>query len=255
MVTLIQQMDALQREYGRVEGSVNTTGALNLLLDLRGVALYEDFYEGPELAEHLVRLATEAIIRLERFLRGRPGLGEVPYMHPNCSNVHLSRAQYVRFLRPADVRLSEALPPFGIHQCGNADELIAAYAAVPAVSHVDVQATTDRRRLAAAFPDVSLTVTLSPILMRYGRPARITRAVREIAAELARPAGLKISAPALDHGTPDRNVRAFLSAVRGVGGVIGDPTRGPPTASTRDTPEGGGYGARARLRGPNRPRR
>lgn len=213
MLSLVQQMDWLEQEYGPIEGDLNTTGVLNLLLDLRGSGLYVDLYDRPELVHHLVSLATEAIIELARYTRDRWQGSEQPYMHPNCSNVHISRKMYERFFWAADARLSAALQPFGIHQCGNADELIEAYASIPGVSHVDVHATTNRRLLAAAFPDGPLTVTLSPILMRDARPSEIVRALRGIVQDLGRPAGLTVSAPALDCGTPDGNVRALLQAV------------------------------------------
>jgi uroporphyrinogen-III decarboxylase len=215
MLSLTHQMDYLEAKYGSVEPDINTTGVLNLLLDVRGNDLYIDMYEGPELVEHLAAVATEAVAALAGYLRRRGSRG--PYMHPNCANVHLSPAAYRRFLRPADVRLSADLQPFGIHQCANTDSLIDAYATVPNVRHVDVQATTDRRLLTTAFPETALTVTLSPILMRWGRPRQISDAVREIANDLWPRSSLTIAAPALEHGTPDRNVRAFMQAVEQVG--------------------------------------
>ncbi len=46
-------MTAMEDEFGYLEGDINWGGVQNIALDLRGYQLFFDYYDKPELVEHI----------------------------------------------------------------------------------------------------------------------------------------------------------------------------------------------------------
>jgi len=223
MTDIIKQMDYLESKYGRVTGSINTTGVLNLGLKLRGDQLYLDFYENPELVHHLFNICTEAIIQLAQYVKSRTGMlapAVTPmappemYVLPDCTVVQISREVFEEFVLPYENRLSAVLRPFGIHHCGKADHMLEGYAKVQNLEFLEVGPMTDLKRLRELMPNIHVNARIDPVRMLNCTSEEIAEDVRRIIDTGAPYDKLSIDAVGCDYGTPDENVRAMLKTAR-----------------------------------------
>ncbi len=130
MKEVLAQVDHLKAKYGRVTGDINTTGAQNLALKLRGDQLYIDYFEDPDFSHRLLKFCSECMIDLWRLIYPITGSGAVDvtpmcdpsiYCVPNCTTEQISSDTYEEFGLPYDIMLSNSCNPYGIHHCGNLD--------------------------------------------------------------------------------------------------------------------------------------
>ena len=77
MNRLIDDMDALEKEFGQVIGDFNTAGIFNTALELRGQHLFMDLLDDEELAKHLFAVVAETEAVLAEYLRARTGTSSV----------------------------------------------------------------------------------------------------------------------------------------------------------------------------------
>jgi len=229
MNELIEQMDALQAEWGYLVGDVNTDGLLNAAYHLYGADLFADFYEAPERAGRLLGLVGELIADVAEYVRGRTGSCSIAvnrmaerfdqrtFIHANCSVPMVSARSYRQMQLPVERRMAERLTasgqPFGIHHCGdNLQRYAPAYAELQP-AFVDVGWGSDVAACRQALPEAFFNLRLSPMRM-------LNCTVQEIAADteaLLRAAGpLELAGVCcinMDYGTPDENIFAMASVV------------------------------------------
>ena len=223
MRRMVDQLSYLEEKYGRVTGSLNPTGVQNLALKLRGEELYIDYYTNPEVAEKVLEVSTEAILQLGRYLRDRLGIlapavtpmaPEDMFIEPNCTLAQVSNDTFERFLLRHESRLAEELHPFGIHHCGNGDELVPGYAKIPHLDFLEVGPKTDLRRLREFMPRVHINARVDPVRMLNEAEEVIRADVREIVDTGGPLELLSVDAVGCDFGTPDANVRAMLQEAK-----------------------------------------
>jgi hypothetical protein len=138
MNRFIEDMDWLEKEFGRVVGDLNTGGLINTALELRGQQFFVDMLEDPELVRHLFAVIAETQMRVVRCIQARTGTSSVSvnrsivnvdpaiYVHSNCSVQMISPKLYRAAVWPHERRLAQEVRPFGIHHCGNNLQLYAA---------------------------------------------------------------------------------------------------------------------------------
>jgi hypothetical protein len=226
MNQLIADMDALDKEFGKVIGDFNTAGVFNTALELRGQQLLMDLLDDEELVEHLFAVVAKTEAALAEYVRARTGTSSVavnrsilnvdPGIHieGNCSGQMISPAVYRKCLLPWHSYLSQRLVPFGIHHCGDNLHIFAsAYAETHAVFY-DVGWGSDVARCSADLPDAFLNLRLNPVRL-LGCTAEEARGD---ALALLRAAGrtshVGLCCINMDYGTPDENVRAIFAAGR-----------------------------------------
>jgi hypothetical protein len=220
----IADMDALEREYGSVCGDFDLDGVLNTALQIRGQDLYLDLFDDPETAHHLFGVITELQIELARYVRSRTGtcglscnrsIANVDrriFLHSNCSVQMVKPAAYEEFLLPCELRLAEALAPYGIHHCGNNLQRFARAYAKAAPVFVDVGWGSDVRECRRDLPGAFLNLRLSPVSLLRQSAAEVRRDAERLLEEAGGNAGL--CCINMDYGTPDENVRAILEVSR-----------------------------------------
>ena len=226
MNRLIADMDALEKEFGRVMGDFNTDGVLNTALQLRGQRLFLDMMEDPELAGRLFAIVAETQARVASYVRSRTGTCSVAvnrsilnvnpsiYLHGNCSVQMVSPALFERALLPWEQYLAGKLAPYGIHHCGHNLHLFAAcYAKVPP-AFCDVGWGSDIGKCSRGLPDTFLNLRLSPVKLMRQTAAAVREDVARLLAEADRRGNVGLCAINMDHGTPDENVAAIFEAAR-----------------------------------------
>jgi uroporphyrinogen-III decarboxylase len=225
MNTLLDQMDALEAEYGYLVGDLNTDGLLNAAYHFYGEDLFADFYLAPERVTRLLNLIGELIVDVALLVRSRTGSCSISvnrmvervdpaiFLHANCSVQMISPASYRELHLPVELAMARRIQPFGIHHCGsNLHKVSAAYAGLqPAL--VDVGWGSDVAAVAAALPGAFLNLRLSPVRMLHNTPQEVAADAEyllQAAGDLTRAGLCCIN---MDYGTPDDNIFAVAEVV------------------------------------------
>jgi hypothetical protein len=223
---LLADADGLQRDFGYVLGDVNTDGVLNTALCLRGQALFVDFYDDPDLVEHLFGVISDTIAQVAQAIRTFSGTSSISvnrsivhvdpriFLHANCSLQMISPELYRRFLLPCEAYLSERLEPYGIHHCGSSFQLFGdCYRRVDAV-FFDVGWGSDIQAARRVFPDAFLNLRLNPVRMLTEKPDTIRQDVTNLLRAGQRDGHTGICCINMDYGTPDSNIVAVLEETK-----------------------------------------
>ena len=226
MNVLISQLETWEREGAHVVGDLNTDGVLNTALQLRGEQLFIDLIEDPPLADHLFRVIAETQIRVARYMREHTGTCSIAvnrsiinvdpgiYLHANCSMQMLSPTMFRNRLLRYECLLAAALPPYGVHHCGNNLHLFIEDYVKAGVTFFDVGWGSDIARVRAAAPDAFLNLRLSPIRMLSESSGQIHEDVERMIREAGGPGKAGICCINMDEMTPDANVIVAIEAVR-----------------------------------------
>jgi len=226
MRELIGLMDDLQAEFGYVLGDFNCGGVLNIALDLRGNALYMDFYDRPSLVRYLFEVITQTIIETAQYVKSRTGTSSISvnrmvsriepglFLHGNCAVCQISPSIYEKFLLPCEKYLAGNLQPYGIHHCGDNLHLFCnQYMQVPAV-FFDVGWGSDVAACRRDFPDAFLNLRLSPVRMLQCKPEEIVNDVEMLLTQVKSVDDLGVCCINMDYGTPKENLYALFDTVR-----------------------------------------
>ncbi|MBL7212467.1 MAG: dihydropteroate synthase [Desulfobacteraceae bacterium] len=239
MTEVIKQIDHLKEKYGKVVGDINVTGVQNLALKIRGDQLYYDYYENSRLCHHLLKICTESIIQLFKFIYRITGTGAMDvtpmcdpklFVVPNCTVEQVSLKAYEEFILDYDNQVADACHPLGIHHCGSVNEVLEGYAKVRHLEFVEVGFGSDVKRTREVFgPQVAVNSRISPVLMKNGTTEEITAEVRNLIDQGAPLNNFSIDTVGLTYGTPDENVKAALRTAREYGKIDREvPSAGGP---------------------------
>jgi uroporphyrinogen-III decarboxylase len=221
----IAMMDALEAEYGYLEGDIPWDGVQNVALDLRGQQLFLDYYDNPPLVHHLFDVIAQTIYRVADYVRRRTGTSSLSLnrimaqidprlnLHSNCSVQMISRKTYEEFLLPYECWLAERLQPYAIHHCGDhMEHVVAAYARVSGLAWVDVGWGSDIAACRRALPDTYLSLRLSPARLREQTPGQVRADVAQLLDRAGPLDKTALCCVAIDADCPDENVRAIFEA-------------------------------------------
>ncbi len=229
MKEVLEQVDYLMAEHGRVVGDINTTGVQNLALKLRGDELYIDLYEDPDFCHRLLNFCTQCMIALWKLVYPITGSGAADvtpmcdpsiYCVANCTVEQVSGDTYAEFGLPYDNMLAEACHPFGIHHCGSLDAVVEHYAKVKNLVFVEAGFGTDfaaARKILG--PDIAFNARISPVLMKNGTTEEVEAAVKDAIAQGDPLDNYSIDTVGLTHGVPDENVRIALRTAEEYGRI------------------------------------
>lgn len=222
-----RQLDYLQSKFGRVETYIDVNGVQNLALDLRGQALFLDYFDEDSPARHLLEVCCRTTLTLCRRLAAyspcisggvsnivEQVLPEV-LLHSNCSVEMISERTYEAFLLEHDQHLSQAFPVYGIHHCGQSTEhVIRAYARVANLRLIEVGAFSDLEKVVAALDEsVLVNARYSPVRLRQVDATDMHKEIMEMTRILPG-RRLSISCVGIDADVPDEQVKQFLAYCR-----------------------------------------
>ncbi|HEX9114505.1 MAG TPA: hypothetical protein VGA61_00430 [Anaerolineae bacterium] len=224
---LVDLMDALEGQYGCLEGDVNWEGVQNVALSLRGQQLFVDYFENPVLARRLLDVVAQTLSAMTAYVRRRTGSSSVAVnrvvgavnpaisLHSNCSVTMVSARTYHEYLLEHDRRLARDLWPYGIHHCGkDMHKVRQEYALVDGAEFFDVGWGSDVAACRAALPNAIFSLRLNPVRVANLGPREVaddTRGLLAAAGPLQQAALCCIN---LDDTTPDENVRAIFEVAQ-----------------------------------------
>jgi uroporphyrinogen-III decarboxylase len=226
MNQFIDDMDALESEYGYLVGDMNTDGLLNAAYHLYGQQLFVDFYEAPERLGRLLELLGELIVDVASYIRRRTGSCSISvnrmvkhvdpglFLHANCSVQMISPKSYRQVHLPVEQRMARRIQPYGIHHCGdNLHRIAPVYAELPSVFY-GIGWGSDVALCREALPDAFFNLRLNPVRMLQCSPQEIaqdTEGLLRAAGPLEQAGVCCIN---MDYGTPDDNIFAMFEVVQ-----------------------------------------
>ena len=209
-VQLMEQVDLIEREFGRVAGYINWQGVLNTAFRIRGDQIFMDLMMNPERAHHLFDVVSETMIAGMKCLYDRQRKTGVDIHHATLSNCvvnMVSPQQYGEHLFPYDVKLSEAFQDFGIHNCAwNVDPYIEDYARIAKLGYVDMGLDSDLVRARELCPNARRAIMYKPTDLLSKSLDEIECDQQRIRRELS-PCDIVLAD--IEHGTPDERVLDF----------------------------------------------
>ena len=118
---LMKQMDAIQGEWGAIDGELNYQGVLNTAFRLRGEQIFTDMVTAPERAHHVLDVVCRTTMRFADAVYARQAASGVVkdyFVTSNCVVNMISEEHYRIFVMPYDKKLSAHYAHFGVHNCG-----------------------------------------------------------------------------------------------------------------------------------------
>lgn len=231
MNDIVQMMDYFENKFGYIEGDLNWSGIQNIALDLRGQELFIDYYENPELVEHLFTVISETLIKFVKYIRGRTGTTSIsvnPFvrhflpsvnLHSNCSVTMISNEIYEKYLLKYENLLSQELQPYGIHHCGNDMHKVAGgYSKVKRANFFDVGWGSDIIICREALPDAFFNLRLSPVRILECDADTVRNDIIRMVTENGSIENAGICCINMDYGTPDDNVRQIFETAKSLRG-------------------------------------
>jgi len=221
---VLDQMDVIERGFGRIEGYLNWQGVLNNAYRIRGPEIFTDLAVNPSLASHLFEVLAQTAIAGMRIVYERQRRTGFEVRHATVSNClvnMVSPEAYREHLLPYDRMIRDAFEHFGVHNCAwNVDPYIADYAAIPGLGYVDMGIESNLAQAKALCPHARRAVMYKPTDLA-GKPLDAIRSdLLRIGRELS-PCDIVMAD--IDHGTPDERVVAFAETASEVGGGTCDP--------------------------------
>ena len=212
---LLEQMDAIEREFGRIEGYLNWQGVLNNAFRIRGETVLTDMIMDPDLARHLFDVITSTMIDGMRLVYARQRASGVAVRHATVSNCVVNMVSpelYREFLLPCDRRIAEAFDIFGIHNCAwNVDPYLEDYASSGPLAYIDMGLDSDLERARRLCPEARRAVMYKPTDLCGKDEDEIRVDLRRISRELS-PCDIVMAD--IDFGAEDQRVLAFAEMAK-----------------------------------------
>jgi hypothetical protein len=219
-------MDALEEQFGCLEGDIPVHGIINAALEIRGQEFLIDLLENPVLVDHLGWLIARTSAAMASNLRRRTGSSSItinriiahidPSIHivPNCSLQMISPKTYEDRLLKFDQYLLQKLAPGGFHHCGNNAHLHAPVYAKANPVYLDVGWGSSVAEVRRALPGAWLSLRLSPVRLLTCCVQNVYEDVWRLLDSAGGAIRTAIVCVNIDYGTPDENVRAIFGAVK-----------------------------------------
>ncbi len=214
-VQLFEQMEMIERLFGRITGYLNWQGVLNTGYRLRGPEILADMLLNPGLAQHLFHVIADTMIAGMRFVYKRQEQAGVIVRHATASNCLVNMVSpklYREQLLPWDRYIAAVFPAFGIHNCAwNVNPYIEDYATVKPLGYIDMGILSDLARVKRLCPEARRAIMYTPTDLANKRPEQLREDIRRIYRELA-PCDIVMAD--IDAEVPDERVLEFDRIVR-----------------------------------------
>ena len=218
---ILDQMGAMIRTSGCIEGYINWQGVLNTAYRLRGPEILTDIVTDPSLARHLFEVVALTMIAGMRTVYERQYHCGVIIEHATVSNCLVNMVApeaYREHLFPFDLLIADSFRHFGVHNCAwNVDPYVEDYARLPNLGYVDMGLESDLARVTRLCPDTRRAVMYTPKDLVSKSPDELRGDLARIRRELS-PCDIVMAD--IDYGTPDERVLEFARIAEE---ILGDP--------------------------------
>jgi hypothetical protein len=209
--SVLDQIDWIAQNEGRVNGFINWQGVLNNAQRLRGQDIFTEILTHPDKTKKLLASICEKMIEAAKIVQHKQRVSGINYTFftvSNCLVNMLSSELYEEFILPFDQKIAETFETIGIHNCAwNADPYLEAYSGVTRVGYIDMGIESDLSRAKELFPDTRRALMYTPMDLA-NKPFYEIRNDLELIAEKYGPCD--IVAADIEHGTTDHKVSDFI---------------------------------------------
>jgi hypothetical protein len=186
---LFQQMDIIEREWGKIHGYPNWQGVLNNAFHLRGEQIFIDLYDKPGLALNLFQIITEVMIQLSKRVQQRQRESGFYINHfcvSNCTLNMISPETYREYLLPSDQRIADSFERFGFHTCNwNVTPYINEIKKISKLGYLDMGIMSDLPLVKKEFPDTRRALIYFPERLLNAPIEEIERDMKKVYHELS----------------------------------------------------------------------
>lgn len=209
--SLMEQVDWIGEQEGRISGFMNWQGVLNNSQRIRGQELFMDLFLAPERTKRLLDcVCTTMIDAAKRLLQKQLTYEDSVsfFTVSNCLVNMVDRDLYEEFLLPFDQRIAGAFDEIGIHNCAwSATPYLDHYAKIPGVAYLDMGKESDLIKARDLFPLTRRSIMYTPMDVA----SKSNDEIRDDLAKIAREYGpCDIVAADIEDGTPDSKVMEFI---------------------------------------------
>jgi uroporphyrinogen-III decarboxylase len=208
---IMQQVDWIARNEGKVYGFINWQGVLNNAQRIRGQELFMDFYMNPEGVKNLLDCVCTTMIEAAKILQQKQrdsGIDFTFFTVSNCLVNMLSPELYAEFIMPLDRKIAASFETIGIHNCAwSATPYLDHYAKVPKVGYIDMGMDSDLEKAKNLFPETRRAIMYTPMDVANKSSEEIKKDMEYIAAKYG---PCDIVAADIEYGTPDEKVMALI---------------------------------------------
>jgi hypothetical protein len=212
---IMEQVDWITRNEGKVYGFMNWQGVLNNAQRIRGQELFMDFYLNPDGVKNLLGCVCTTMIDAAKILQQKQresGVDFTFFTVSNCLVNMLSPELYNEFILPFDQKIAAAFETIGIHNCAwSATPYLGDYAKVPKIGYIDMGMDSDLETAKNMFPETRRAIMYTPMDVANKSSAEI-KADFELIAEKYGPCD--IVAADIEYGTPDERVLELVEICR-----------------------------------------
>lgn len=214
MAELFRQMDAIEREGGKIHGYLDWQGVLSNAFNLCGQTIFTEMVYNPQLVHDFFSLICDVMITVARKVQARQresGFFIDQLSVNNCTISMVSPKYYRKFGLPYDRRIAESFERFGVHTCNlDVTPYLETVAELP-LGYLDIGIMSDMKRVKATFPQARRALIYSPIRLAGASPEELRADMELVYQELA-PCDVVIAD--IQATTPDSRVNELLEICR-----------------------------------------
>ncbi len=211
-----EQAESLKKVLGKCPYVQGVGGIANTVIYLRGMKLFTDFYDNPEMVRKLYSIVTNAIVLANDYYQELDGTIHGRILG-NCSVSMLSPAIYREFNYHYDRVIMEKArtdrATFNIHQDSNVTPFIEVYKLFDYLHSFDVGGDTDIGKFRDGFPDVTLNIWVYNSFLYKSSIDEIYAEIKRMKKEGGPEDKLGFSFSDIDDHTSDEKINALYDAI------------------------------------------
>lgn len=158
---IVRQCNILKVRGRKCSAQQNLGSVMNTAIYLRGMELFLDFEDNPEMVHKLFSLITSMMLTSYDYFCGIDGK-QSSLGVGNCTVTMLSPQIYEQFVRPYDIAVMDHAKshgiPFMVHQDSNVDPFVKSYKSFYYLNSFDIGCDTNITRFRSEFPDIKINV-------------------------------------------------------------------------------------------------
>jgi uroporphyrinogen-III decarboxylase len=209
--SLMEQVDWIGSQEGKIAGFMNWQGVLNNAQRLRGQDIFMDMFLAPERTKNLLDCVCTTMIDAAKILQQKQrdsGVDFTFFTVSNCLVNMLSPELYAEFILPFDQKIANTFETIGIHNCAwSATPYLNDYAQVPKVGYIDMGIDSDLETAKTLFPETRRAIMYTPMDVANKASEQIRNDMELIAKKYG---PCDIVAADIEHGTPDKKVLELI---------------------------------------------
>ena len=220
---IFNQMDVIEKEWGKIHGYLNWQGVLNNAFILRGENIFTDFYDKPDLVHHFFSIISDLMIKLALKVQKRQRKSGFYINHfcvSNCTVNMVSPQIYREFLLPYDKKIAESgFKRFGMHTCNwNVTPYLEEIIKLTKIGYLDMGIMSDMKKVKKMFPEARRAVMYSPVRLQETNLGELREDMKKIHREIA-PCDVVMAD--IQFSTTNRRINDFLRICRSIEEGIG----------------------------------